>query len=605
MILTIFTDVTPLEDRLTCERLFSGVLDSPSADHTFGKEGVVIAGWLIPNNNSDLYELCIEGVFGTVNSIPQTPRPDVAQIKNASPMAGQAQFNGFSARIPLSEIINISICIGGEKILWKVLKSFEIDTDLDDVLLSALAHGTTHSSVQHISGASYRVPVINGVFERVKLHRLTALSSMPLDEVEKGYFVRFVEYISAPDFFSKMLMSHKGGAGIMIPSPFSLSWAVLVGSIFAEVNYLVFEVDGQRFFVGQNLHSADFVYFPSRSFVCHLPVQGSIYEHIHVKALIECVSQKPELFAAGSGQVVGIRDVLLNGVSPYHFFYDTLPAIYLASCKGGLESVKSYLAIDSRCYLALDKLYSLPVEVNTISTSVLRERSWGTGHDALCVAGVNFKSLSDLEISKMDAQVVGLAAADIELTDKYADLVKLSPLIWLGISAQKRSWVNQEDVLIEVIERISNQYPGYALVIDGMTSNMFESGTSVDFAADQDVVNDLVGRLSGSPVVISLVGCSSLEKIFVSSKCDFFISNYSTGSMYPARFSGLPGVAHLSKAMMEVVENMHIHRCTVVVPEEAVTDIPDLTTHRLDFVSYSVDSQAFGDLAMDVMKRHF
>ncbi len=76
------------------------------------------------------------------------------------------------------------------------------------------------------------------------------------------------------------------------------------------------------------------------------------------------------------------------------------------------------------------------------------------------------------------------------------------------------------------------------------------------------------------------------------------MANY---SIYPARFCALPGVAHLSNAMLERVRAIHIHPNTHLVPAELVIDVPDPTFVRVDFVSYSIDVLKFCDFVEQVL----
>lgn len=83
-----------------------------------------------------------------------------------------------------------------------------------------------------------------------------------------------------------------------------------------------------------------------------------------------------------------------------------------------------------------------------------------------------------------------------------------------------------------------------------------------------------LGKRTQAVFIIKLVRNEKSLSSFAG-EADFFITNYSTGSMYPARFHHLPGVAHLSNVLLKAVRDMHAHHDTFVVPLEFVEDLPD------------------------------
>jgi len=289
-------------------------------------------------------------------------------------------------------------------------------------------------------------------------------------------------------------------------------------------------------------------------------------------------------------------------VSPYHFFYDCLPALHVANGLGRLGEVTTYHVLSRGCYLPLNQIHATQGVLQDTPAREMARISGALSAQVFILAGVSYRALGEGALDAMDAHIVEAARPAGEtprVRGELKDLAEHFPILWVGISAQKRAWVNQEAALVRTLAELRAVYPRMAVVFDGMTSNIFDTGgEQAQFDADRAIVARIAAQLPLPLRVVDLVGCGSAEKLRVAREADFFIANYSTGSMYPARFHHVPGVAHLSNALMNVVRDIHVHHDTLVVPPELVEDIPDPACPRLDFVSYSIDEAVFSGLVM-------
>ncbi|NLC36929.1 MAG: hypothetical protein GX772_10900 [Alcaligenaceae bacterium] len=604
MIVNLFEDITPVESANASRRVFSGVLDSPATTKSYDGSSLTVAGWINPAG-SELYQISVEGDFGVVSGYPEKPRPDVADKTGAAPLKGQDRFCGFSMELPFSPEIRINVHFPHGVYHWKTLKSFALDSDLPKHISRLLADGVKSDELTGGSPVSGLLSnAVGFLFRNTRLHRFPALGELPLAAAEQGFFLRFVEFLSDASFSHDVMCVNREG-GSAIPGPFAMGESRLLGSVFHQINFLVFDFEGERFYVGQYLHAADFVYFPARNFVFVLP--GALYEHAHLHALITGAAQHPDKFAGSSDAVaaVAVNQVVVNGVSPYHFFYDTWPALHVAGRKGGLRHIDRIWAINGHCYLTVELMKARGSSLQAASAAELAQASRGIGFDAMSVVGVSYKALTETEIRYMDQELLQEVAAIPAFSERYAFLNSYELVLWVGISQQKRAWLNQQEALIEVLTSLHEKHPGFCVIFDGMTADIFEASKSADFSADEAVVSSIVRSLPKGIAAYSLVGCGSMEKMHVASKCHFFIANYSTGSMYPARFCRLPGIAHLSNSMLEEVRPIHIHTDTHIVPTDLVVDIPDENCERLDFVSYSIDAGDFSAFVKQVLDSRF
>ena len=594
----LFEDRTPAQAVAVSAPVFSGVLDSPAVRKVHLKPHVVVAGWITPIGTDESYMVRIEGTFGLIVETPQQLRPDVVNAVGALPLAGQEQFCGFSIKVPFSPTLTVSVEFSSGVYHWKTLVAEPFQSVLTLPITRLLSHGIQDDVGDAFADAQLVSQTVDVIHGSTVAYWPYEFDSIALGEGERDFFRAFLDYLSSASFFYSVLCANRHAAP-RIPAPFGEGKSKFLGSIFDQINFLVFAVEGERFYIGQNLHSADFVYFPSRSIASILP-HGK-YELEHLKGLIDCAATQAHKFVARENANVSVYNVAINGISPYHFFYDALPALYIASQTRRFKMVDNFFAINSRSYVPLHAVGGRFGDWLPATAQQLAQQSKGLGSDAMCVAGVNYKALSDTDIFHMDEELLVHALSVCEFSQRYAMLESYGLVIWVGISTQKRAWLNQKDALVSLLTRLYKRNPNTCVVFDGMTADIFADTADASFSDDAAAVADIVADLPAGLASLSLVGCGSTEKIFVASKCHFFVANYSTGSIFPARFCALPGVAHLSNAMLERVRAIHIHPNTHLVPAELVIDVPDPTFVRVDFVSYSIDVLKFCDFVEQVL----
>lgn len=592
MSIKFYADITPAEVARAFNEQFVAALDKPELKKVSKPCDVLIAGWVITPNR-EYYELVVEGGFGTLHIPPNKQRPDVAMKLGAMPLSGQESFNGFHAKVPFSDEIKISIKLPTKTVYWKHLKTASYDLSGVTSLVELLANGNKAETYATSYTQEYASDSALQAHREIKIIRSGSFDSTNLPNAEKENLISFTKYLSAPSFLGELLKKAHSGK-THIPSPFSSQTASLIGSIYSRINFLIFESEGERFYIGQYLHTADFVYVPSRK--CVFVLDNAIYDHAHVHALIDYATKNPYKFSSSLKSCISFKAVAINGVSPYHFFYDSITALYAAQQIFDFSLLERIYALNGRCYADLQIICGGKGDFTTVSDSELSTMPWGVGCDALCIAGLSYKSLPANQIASMDAVLVAAAKKEISLVNRYKAMDSNDLVIWIGISQQKRAWLNQKEVLIDVISRIHSRNNKVCIVFDGMTADIFGRADEKSFTDDALVVSEIMKNLPVGIKTYNLVGCGSLEKIHAASKAHFFISNYSTGSMYPARFFNLPGVAHLSNSMLEAVKDIHLHSDTHLVPAEYVIDVPDENCSRIDFVSYTIDKNVFGNL---------
>ena len=118
---------------------------------------------------------------------------------------------------------------------------------------------------------------------------------------------------------------------------------------------------------------------------------------------------------------------------------------------------------------------------------------------------------------------------------------------------------------------------------------------------DDKVINSIIKQLrfrkNGRIGVIA--GLPMVDKIRVGMSVDFFIANYTTGSLNVARICQKPGVGHMSRRMM-IDKDQHIHHRTRVIDPIYVQDQSDPMTPT-GFINYSIPWQAIYNSVLEIL----
>jgi hypothetical protein len=591
---------------------FEGILDHPRTNSLVEDNKLTIAGWIDPHNNdSRSYFLRLKTSTVSIDLLPDTPRPDVAIKRNALPLDGDNVFCGFHHQILFADEVKIYIVINNKELLWKVITFVERDISLEAELRKILSIGFSFEKKNNtnISYADKKLLKSTVEFEFLNTRVINIIQDINEDYIytilEKLWLTRFLSELTDSTFFARFLLKYFAKNNLEVSSPFASGNAKLIGSFFVkDANYLMFDAEGRRFYIVQYLHSVDFVYFPDISIVLTFP--NSHYESRHLQDLISFASTQPIEMRCFSQreQSLKLGGVVLNGISPYHFFYDCLPALYLANNMNALKEVTRFYSINGACYFPVESLYDTHAKNVNARFSELPHNE-NNSQVFFFIAGLSYKFLNDKEIVEMDQALLKYITSKSQ-ENKIIDVKKIDgcfPIIWIGISAQKRAWINQKSALVKTIQKLYSLYPNLAIIFDGMTSSIYKIDINIsDFDKDHLIVKEIVNELPKKISVMSIIGFSSMEKLDVARYCHFFITNYSTGSMYPARFFQLPGVTHLSNTMMNVVKDIHVHYKTSILPSEFIIDVPDQQNPRLDFISYSIDEEKFAEYVCSVAK---
>jgi len=330
--------------------------------------------------------------------------------------------------------------------------------------------------------------------------------------------------------------------------------------------------------------SADAVYFPGRDCVLllqHIPLDT-------VKRVIGdlCSQFSTALKASldrGNNRFLG---VLVSHGRPYHFYYDIAPTVYELDEVGLLPRLPALVHYPGADFCSFSDL--LNVQVDEIIQSC-RELSSNTAGKGFYVhVGYPYSSERETIAKHFDRRLLARARSTIDLEcEDYQRAIKCYPLIWFGLTVEKRCWLEQVEGTAELIKELKKEYPSLGVIFDGWTSPLVPTGGDRSNTECDKIVEQKIKELIPSDInTFSVIGKNSLVKVNYARLVDAFVGNSGTGTLHVGRFAGKPGVGHLNTKMIDIPG--HIRPNVVLIDKTHIVDQPGSEGLRMDFISYSI-----------------
>jgi hypothetical protein len=371
---------------------------------------------------------------------------------------------------------------------------------------------------------------------------------------------------------------------------------ILASRLVRHLNLLLIQEGRQRFVVFQGVSSSDGVLLPGLDLlllVCHLEADT-------VLACLRLLSRTPEFFTPS--QPVHFGGYLVGHYRPAHCFYDGLLALSAVREAKELQPGDALFSREGEAFVDLGRCLELPQPHQQHSQEALNNLTVGNS-TYLLQLGLWFGTQAENpELRQLAAAVDGPLRAAARRDSHLAAIGALekleacTPLIWVGITGQKRCWVEQVEGTAALLNSLQQEYPRLGVIFDGWTPPLTSSDDHRREARKDDrVIRRILKRLTfkSRNRVGVIVGLPLLEKVRVGLGVDAFVANYTTGSLNVARICARPGVGHMGQRMA-ASKHQHIHHLTREIDPQLVHDVVELsdTSTPAWSVSYSLPWQA-------------
>ena len=416
-------------------------------------------------------------------------------------------------------------------------------------------------------------------------------------------YTRFCKLLSQPDFVVSLAKLCRNG---YFPGIFSEKHCLLFASkLVLNWNILLLHDADQRILVFQGVTSCDAVYIPGFNELiinCHITSD-------QISQCIQVLVRTPEFFAISNPR--DFTGFLVGHSRPYHCNYDSLLALQRVREASQLYPQDFLFSKSDEAFIDLSDGLGLSQEHQIRSKEDLNELIEHQKGFLLHLGSLFFRhgkipDISALEIAnRVDKSLRQYANSSSVLSSSGAlDFFDdCEPLLWVGITGQKRRWLQQVEGTASILNRLYQSYPKLGVVFDGWTPPLTSSKYHRREARkDDNVIRQIIKRLhfrSQGRFGI-LAGLPMLEKIRVGMSVDLFLANYTTGSLNVARICQKPGLGHMSLRMADS-RDQHIHHRTREIDPVFVADLvePDTPT---GYTNYSVPWQAMYNCLIDILE---
>ena len=416
-------------------------------------------------------------------------------------------------------------------------------------------------------------------------------------------FSVFCNHVRSPDFVVHMARLSRHGR---FPGVTSQDDGVVLGSrLCVDWNILMIQEAKQRLFVFQGVTSCDAVFIPGLNkliIVCHITPEN-------ILSCLRELSLTPEFYQLDGS--CSFHGYLVGHARPYHCNYDSLLALQRILDEGELLPEDNIFSKDDEAFIDLSSGLGL-----TQKHKIQAKTSLNAMTESKCVYLLKLGVFFGLQppdkhslhlVNTADTLLRQFASTSSNLSSSGAlnFLEECQPLLWVGITGQKRSWLEQIEGTVAILEKLYEHYPKLGVIFDGWTPPLVSSHRS-DYHSnesrkDNDVIQEIIKRLSfrkdGRFGIIA--GLPMHEKIRIGMSVDLFMANYTTGSINIARICQKPGVGHMSNKMVPH-KYQHIHYRTKEIDMTLVKDESD--PHKpTGYINYSFPWQAMYNKLLEIL----
>lgn len=540
---------------------------------------ILVAGWVLPSDplNDDIH-IIVKVEYNQQHHefrANKVARPDVFEaIMPHVQYPTIAMQIGFSVKIPFQHDATASLIVvkNGEESLW-----YKLNIVVDDALTFFV-----NKITQRAEGSASTITT-DTIVSNTKIYFPHTFQQSHLS-VTHTHLNSLRNAVSTDEFIVSLYQVKNN---IVSCSKNKLNFEICSSKTLNDHVFLFCrDENGILFIIHQHVTSIDGVYYPS----C-----GIYYSFCHgsqslLAEIIGCLLEKKDYFQPRKTKETAL---VIGHSRPYHFMYDGMLGLETISQNtDAIDSITPFYTLESNAFIDAPKVFN-----RKISTTIINSKSL----TLLEQEGVLFIKIGSLfdnnandpviyeKIRSLDEKIAAYAQ-DVNSHGEHLvpDIKKHFPIIWIGVTGQKRAWLEQIEGYSNIINKLYKSFPGMAVVFDGWTSSLASlQRDKIESDNDRRITHEITQRIAPDIKVVDLVGATIDKKIYVGSFVDCAIVNYSTGSMNVSRICGRPCITHMNNSFAPA-RHQHIHKNAHPIPDKYVTDVIE-DGSRIDSISYHIN----------------
>lgn len=404
-------------------------------------------------------------------------------------------------------------------------------------------------------------------------------------------------YYDSPDFTQDILTSINNYGFLKIKSPIKPGkyltgqHSVSLSGITALRFFFI-----EPFYILQENFTFEGIFFPKRKIFLY--TNGCLSPKNKIEKLLKQLATYSFEYGKYFQTVPKFGGIRIEHQSPYHYLYFNIPALEVYNTDIKKINPKIWCDADKN-YIDLKKCYKDEID-NVIYNSFLVNKPPIDIEKNIFLLTLGLKThwVSDKIRNGIDFRIriwaSNLKFDELKIIQDYKN--KGYMIVWLGVMTGKRSWLEEKETYIKLIQKLSKNKK-VLIFIDGWTNSLRSSekpsGAGL-YGNDEIMFNEIKIICQRDNVkMISLIGKNAGIKVSCASFVDFFIANHGTGSIWVDRVARRKGLTHISNVARNNADTIHDHHNSILLSELLVHDKLDEKEKKNFEISYSIDSDAF------------
>lgn len=523
-------------------------------------------GWVLTAPTLGVPFIKLTKSDGTIENIHLSEsRPDVINYFSKTPLL--KNWNAYGFNLTLHESLEKVSLTTQEKLIFVLNKIDAIDN------FKSVATSWSNALIVKKDNLKNLALKINSMREPyISIGPNAIQSSIYLNDEQKKSFSNLIRYLESDNFITDFISTpYKKISNVTS----YFDYAICINSFYIKnINYICFmDSNGDVFYILQHFSSFDGLYYPKHNLFyaqdCISPAKDIL------TGLVDHIASYNHDIAKENQEYI----YLCGHNRPYHFLYDNLLGLAILNRHVKYEKI-SVVVNGSGAFLPLSCVQSLNIKEQIVAKDEFEKIA--NGSNICFLIGMKY-SYSQQNITAPILNDTDQSIASIINSENTFNLKGSKPLIWFGITSQKRQWLNQIDGITFLINSILHDYPDAAFIIDGWTSPLVKSpGDNKQIESDLSIFKQIKQKCNHANI-FTTIGLNSLEKVTIGRNVDFFMANSSTGAVHIDRICRIPGISH-GPNVWNNTDAIHISNAVKVDPS-LITDInPEKYQDSVDYL---------------------
>lgn len=595
-----------LETQLPSELNLKGGFDNPKNGFRAKDDEMFVSGWFYkPNTNITVVtkKILTDGTHTLTEHSLSMNRPDVIKYLGLNLTSYPLGFQ-FVIKLEQVEKIEVFVKLNHQHIKrWTAIKpKLPSLCAVDD----AQIYWQKIHKFEAVEAVDCKLNFFNSIKGRVGLYETEDFQELFQEKYPncKIDFKGFIQQFQIKDWSVRIISKLDEGETLQINGfREGEKFGCIASFVIDDMNFLFFSSKEDCFYLVQ--HSTNIaLFFPLYFGFINLLLEIKPWvdeAHNKLPRLFKYLYEIREQFVSCKDNFGKFAGVLLANSRPYHFFYDYMYGLSTLMNNTGPMRKFNVVGVHGMDFFPKN-LFHGNYSYTSLAEAVINDKVMFTRTFLLKSCVLHFKNKSENGLQALTNRVCGTLEIESKL-DVNLDEYEL--VIWIGVSTEKRSWVEQVDGYSSILQSLSSIFKKILVLIDGRTFPVNPREIDRIIKSQEDMIYDSIFSANKSIDFINMIGLSAEEKIFLAKKIDFFITSYSTDSMYPSAICAKPGVVYVAPSIGDQ-KDLHVHHNIIEVPSDKVTEIrdPNKPNQAWYELSVSMDWRDVYDCVLNLINKY-